>query len=394
MTGDNPGSDHDAHRLRAVVALSFKLGVTSFGGPAAHIAMLRDEVVARRTWLTEQHFLDLLGVTNLIPGPNSTEMVMHVGHNRAGWRGLVLAGSAFILPAATITLVFAWLYDRYGTTARGEWLLDGIKPVIIAVVAQALWNLGRTAIKDLTGAAVALGIVALYLAGANEIVLLFGGALVSVGTRRVVQQLRQSATAAYGLAPGGLSVLAALIAVAAGASVPYSPLRLFLTFLKIGAVLYGSGYVLVAFLRNDFVVRYGWLTEQQVLDAIAVGQVTPGPVFTTATFVGYLAGGVTGAALATIGIFLPAFVFVAIIGRHVSQLRQRPILGRLLDGVNVAAIGLMAAVTITLGRDAIVDLPTAAIALVAAYLLIQHKVNSAWLVLLGGVAGLLLYGLR
>jgi chromate transporter len=393
MTGDNQGTDHDARRLRTVVALSLKLGVTAFGGPAAHIAMLRDEVVARRKWLSDQHFLDLLGVTNLIPGPNSTEMVMHVGHNRAGWRGLVLAGSAFIVPAATITLIFAWLYDRYGTTARGEWLLEGIKPVIIAVVAQALWNLGRTAIKDLTSGAVALAIVALYLAGVNEIVLLFGGTLVSVGVRRAIEEARRSATASLGLTPGGVPTLVTLLAVAAGASVPYSPLRLFLTFLKIGAVLYGSGYVLVAFLRNDFVVRYGWLTEQQLLDAIAVGQVTPGPVFTTATFVGYLTGGFTGAILATIGIFLPAFVFVAIIGRHVSQLRQRPTLARLLDGVNVAAIGLMAAVTITLGRDAIVDVPTAVIALIAAYLLIRHKVNSAWLVLFGGIAGLALYGL-
>jgi chromate transporter len=394
MTGKNPGTDHDSHRLRTVVGLSFKLGVTSFGGPAAHIAMLRDEVVARRKWLSEQHFLDLLGVTNLIPGPNSTEMVMHVGHNRGGWRGLVLAGTAFILPAATITLFFAWLYDRYGTTARAEWLLDGIKPVIIAVVAQALWNLGRTAIKDATSGAVALGIVALYLAGLNEIVLLFGGALVSVGVRKAVQEARRSANATHGLTPGGVPALVSLLAVAASASVPYSPLRLFLTFLKIGSVLYGSGYVLIAFLRNDFVVRYGWITEQQVLDAIAVGQVTPGPVFTTATFVGYLAGGFTGAILATIGIFLPAFVFVAIIGRHVGQLRQRAALSRLLDGVNVAAIGLMAAVAITLGRDAIIDVPTVAIALVAAYLLIQHKVNSAWLVLFGGVAGLLIYGLR
>jgi len=323
--------------------------------------------------------------------------VMHVGHNRAGRRGLVLAGVAFIIPAATITLVFAWLYVRYGTTPGGEWLLYGIKPVIIAVVAQALWNLGRTAIKDLPNGAIALGVLALYLAGVNEIVLLFGGALAVVGLRRAIAGLKDTVAAVYPMTPAGVSVLPSLPSlamVAAGATVPYSPLRLFLTFLKIGAVLYGSGYVLVAFLRNDFVVRYGWVTEQQLLDAVVVGQVTPGPVFTTATFVGYLVGGVTGAVLATVAIFLPAFVFVAVVGPHVARLRQRPALGRLLDGVNVAAIGLMAAVTVRLSRDAIVDFPTAAIALVAAYLLIVRRVNSAWLVLLGGAAGLLLHGLR
>jgi chromate transporter len=393
MNGRTTQASGEEHRLRTVVGLALKLGVIAFGGPAAHIAMLRDEVVARRTWITDQHFLDLLGVTNLIPGPNSTEMVMHVGQERAGRRGLVLAGIAFIAPAATITLMFAWLYVRYGATAGGQWLLDGIKPVIIAVIAQALWNLGRTAIKDLPSGAVAIGVLALYLAGVNEILLLFGGAMSMVGLRRAIAGFKRTANAVNGLTHVGIPLLAGLV-VAPGATVPYSPLRLFLTFLKIGSVLYGSGYVLIAFLRNVFVVRYGWVTEQQLLDAVAVGQVTPGPVFTTATFVGYLVGGFTGALLATIGIFLPAFVFVALVGPHVARLRQRPALGRLLDGVNVAAIGLMAAVSVTLARDAIVDFPTAAIALVAGYLLIRHKVNSAWLVLLGGVAGLLLHGLR
>ncbi|HKG26447.1 MAG TPA: chromate efflux transporter, partial [Thermomicrobiales bacterium] len=295
MTDVTSETESRDRRLRDVVHLALRLGVTAFGGPAAHIAMLRDEVVARRQWVSEQYFLDLLSVTNLIPGPNSTEMVMHVGHNRAGRHGLVLAGVAFIIPAATITLVFAWLYVRYGTTPGGEWLLYGIKPVIIAVVAQALWNLGRTAIKDLPNGAIALGVLALYLAGVNEIVLLFGGALAVVGLRRAIAGLKDTVAAVYPMTPAGVSVLPSLPSlamVAAGATVPYSPLRLFLTFLKIGAVLYGSGYVLVAFLRNDFVVRYGWVTEQQLLDAVAVGQVTPGPVFTTATFVGYLVGGV------------------------------------------------------------------------------------------------------
>ncbi|MEA2587059.1 MAG: chromate transporter [Thermomicrobiales bacterium] len=394
MPGGEQDSEEREDRLRSVVGLSLKLGITAFGGPAAHIAMLRHEVVSRRAWLTDQHFLDLLGVTNLIPGPNSTEMVMHVGQNRAGGRGLMLAGIAFIVPAATITMFFAWLYVRYGTTPRGEWLLDGIKPVIIAVVGQALWSLGRTAIKDVTSGSIAVGVLALYLAGANEIVLLFGGALLLVGLRQAVGEFKRHVSAVRGLAPVAVPSLMGLAAAAADAKVPYTALRLFLTFVKIGSVLYGSGYVLLAFLRNDFVVRYGWLTEQQLLDAVAVGQVTPGPVFTTATFVGYVVGGFTGAVLATIAIFLPAFVFVAIVGPLVPRLRQRAVLGRLLDGVNVAAIGLMAAVTIDLGRDAIVDLPTALLAIGSAYLLIRHNVNSAWLVVLGGVAGLLLHSLR
>jgi chromate transporter len=394
MTGDEPAAVDQDHRLRSVVGLSLKLGTLSFGGPAAHVAMLREEAVARRAWLTDHDFLDLLGVTNLIPGPNSTEMVMHVGHRRAGQLGLVLAGIAFILPAASITLVFAWLYVRYGTTAQGAWLLAGIKPVIIAIIGQALWKLGRVAIKDAVSGAVAVAVLALYLAGVNEIALLFGGALVAVGIRRVAGAVKHHASAASGFVPAGVPSLANLAAVAADAHVPYSPLRLFLTFCKIGAVLYGSGYVLIAFLHNDFVARYGWLTEQQVLDAVAVGQLTPGPLFTTATFVGYLVGGVTGAVLATVGIFLPSFAFVAIVTPHVSRLRQRATIGRLLDGINVTAIGLMAGVTVTIARDAIVDLPTLAIALVAAFLLVRYKLNIAWLVLLGGVAGLVLHGLR
>jgi chromate transporter len=358
--------------------------------------MLRAEVVTRRGWLTEQHFLDLLGATNLIPGPNSTELVIHTSYLRGGWRGLVIGGSLFIAPAMALVLAFAWLYVRYGTTTTGEWLLYGIKPVVIAVVAQALWNLGRTAIKSALLAALTAGVVALYLLGLNEIVLLFGAALLValLVNRHRLRPTRGSVTLPVVALPK-LPLLAAVSAatVAAGASVSYSHARLFLTFLKIGAVLYGSGYVLLAFLRNDFVERLGWLTEKQLIDAVAVGQFTPGPVFTTATFVGYVVGGFPGALLATLGIFLPAFVFVALSIPLVPRLRKSPWTAAALDGVNVAAVGLMAAVEWELGRAAVVDVVTAALALAAAVLLICYKVNSAWLVLGGGLLGIAWKGL-
>jgi chromate transporter len=365
-----------------VARLALKLGFTAFGGPAAHIAMLRDDAVTRRKWLTDAHFLDLLGATNLIPGPNSTEMVIHVGHVRAGWRGLIAAGACFILPAATIVLALAWVYVRYGTTPTGEWLLYGIKPVIIAIVAQALWGLTRTAIKGPFLALVGLATLALYLLGYNEIALLLGGGIfvmLILNARR----LRSSQASAALLPLLSLSP-AALAQTAAAASLG----QLFLIFLKIGAVLYGSGYVLLAFLRNDLVVRTGWLTNQQLLDAVAIGQFTPGPVFTTATFIGYVLGSWPGALLATLGIFLPSFVFVAAVNPLVPRLRRSPWMGALLDGVNTAALGLMAAVTLELGRAAIVDWLTAGLAIIAAVLLIRFKINSAWLVLGGGLIGL------
>ncbi|HWK79996.1 MAG TPA: chromate efflux transporter [Thermomicrobiales bacterium] len=385
---DHPPSVIERASLRDLALVSLKLGFTAFGGPAAHIAMLHDETVVRRRWTTEQHFLDMLGVTNLIPGPNSTEMVIHTGYEHRGWRGLLVAGWLFILPAASIVLVLAWLYVRYGTTPEGTWLLYGIKPVIIAVVAQALWNLGRTAIKGALLGAIAAVVLGLYLLGIKELALLFGGGFIAVaalGARRIP---RNDGLALVAM-PLGSMKLPVLATIAADATVPYSPLRLFLTFLKIGSVLYGSGYVLLAFLRGDFVERLGWLTERQLLDALAIGQVTPGPVFTTATFVGYLVGGVPGAVLATLGIFIPAFVLVAAVNPLVPRLRSSPWMGAFLDGVNVAAIGLMAAVTLELGQAALVDWLTVALAAVAAVLLIRYRINSAWLVVVGALIGLL-----
>ena len=365
--------------LKDVTRLGLKLGVTAFGGPAAHIAMLRQDVVERHKWLTEPRFLDLLGITNLIPGPNSTEMVMHIGQERAGTKGLVAAGVAFIAPAALITLFFAWLYMEFGTTTQGTWVLLGVKPVVLAVVGQAIWNLGRTAIKSVALAAIGAGVLLLYLLGVNELVLLFGGAMVAFGIH-AVRSLISAPTVSL-ITPWVLIPTLARIET----EVTYSLVQLFLTFLKIGAVLYGSGYVLLAFIEGDFVDRLGWLSNQQLLDAVAVGQFTPGPVFTTATFVGYVLGGVPGAIAATIAIFLPAFVFVALAHRFLNRMMNAAWTRPLLDGVNVAAIGLMAAVGLSLARDAVFSWLTAALFAIALLLLVRVRINSALLVLGGAL---------
>jgi chromate transporter len=386
VIGEQTSAPSGRGALGEVAGLALKLGCTAFGGPAAHIAMLRDEVVERRRWISDAHFLDLLGATNLIPGPNSTEMVIHIGYLRAGWRGLIVGGVCFILPAALIVLALAWAYVAYGATPAATWLLYGVKPVIIAVVVQALWGLGRSAVKSWLLGAVGLATLALYLLGGNEIALLLGGgALVMLiaNLRRLWGPGRGRGLAAALLLGGP----GALLAQAVGSSVSLA--TLFLTFLKIGAVLYGSGYVLLAFLHNDFVGRLGWLTDKQLLDAVAIGQVTPGPVFTTATFIGYIVAGAPGAALATAGIFLPSFAFVALTNPLIPRLRRSPWMGAFLDGVNVAAVGLMVAVTWELGRAAIVDWLTLALALVATVLLLRFKINSTWLVAGGAAAGLL-----
>jgi len=372
-------------RLAELARLFLKLGTIGFGGPAAHIALMEDEVVRRRGWLTRERFLDLLGATNLIPGPNSTEMAIHVGHQRAGWRGLVVAGVSFILPAFLIVLACAWAYGRYGTLPVAEGLLRGVKPVIIAIVLQALAGLGRAATRTRLLAALGLLALAAAAAGIHELAVIFGAG----GLAAVVAWARsaEASRGAHGIAV--LPLGAAALASTAGAA-PFSLSSLFLVFLKIGSVLFGSGYVLLAFLRSDLVVRRGWLSEGQLLDAVAVGQVTPGPVFTTATFVGYVLGGVPGAVLATVGIFLPAFVFVALSGPLVPRIRRSPVAGAFLDGVNVASIALMALVTAQLARAAIVDGWTAAIAVVAALLLLRFRASPAWLVPAAGLLGLVL----
>ncbi|MCQ3931207.1 MAG: chromate transporter [Chloroflexi bacterium] len=374
--------------LGELARLFLRLGLIAFGGPAAHIAMFRDEVVNRRKWITDEHFLDMLGATNLIPGPNSTEMAIHIGLLRAGWRGLVITGVCFILPAMLIVLGLAILYDEYGTTPTAEWLLYGIKPVIIAVVLQAVWGLSRKAIKNRVLAVIGIVAFGLYLLGLNELLLMFGGGLIAMGianARRLRQAAESSAIKLLSILPPGPFLVQGYSANGHEVSL----LTLFLTFLKIGATLYGSGYVLLAFVQNDFVERLGWLTNEQLLDAVAIGQFTPGPVFTTATFIGYLVAGVPGAILATVAIFLPAFVFVYLSSPFIPRLRQSKWLGSLLDGVNVAALGLMAAVTFELGRDALVDWVTVLLATASAVLLIRFKVNSTWLIVGGALVGLL-----
>jgi len=368
-------------RLTEVAALFLKLGVTAFGGPAAHIAIMHDQTVKKRKWLSDQQFLDLVGATNLIPGPNSTEMAIHIGFLRAGWLGLIVGGLCFIVPAMLIVLLLAWVYVRFGAMPQARWLLYGITPVVISIIVQALWNLGRKAVKGPLTAAAALIVLGLYFVGANEIALLFGGGL-AVMLAVNFRQLQKRTWGIFLLPLGGVGLLSQV-------SMPFTLPLLFLTFLKIGAVLYGSGYVLLAFLRADFVVRFGWLTDQQLIDAIAIGQVTPGPLFTTATFIGYVLGGVPGALLATLGIFLPSFVFVAISNPLIPRMRSSPWFSGLLDGVNVASLSLMAAVTWQLGRASLTDPLAILIAIVSLVLLVRFKINSTWLIAGGALIGLL-----
>jgi chromate transporter len=373
---------HQGTPVRELALLFLRLGATAFGGPAAHIAMMEDEVVRRRRWLTREEFLDLLGATNLIPGPNSTEMAIHIGHRRAGWPGLLVAGTCFIMPAALIVLAVACAYVRFQTVPQADALLYGVKPVIIAIVLQALWGLGRSAVKSRRLGVVAMAIAVANLWGLNEIVLLLTAGIVVAAYRRARHP------------PVAWLALPALPVAAAGTATSFSLGVLFLSFLKIGSVLFGSGYVLLAFLRADLVDRLHWMTAGQLLDAVAVGQVTPGPVFTTATFIGYVLGGVPGAAVATAGIFLPAFVFVAASGPLLPRLRRSETAGAFLDGVNVASLALMAVVTWQLGSAAIIDVTTLTLAVISGLVLLRFRVNSAWLVLGGALAGVLTHALK
>jgi chromate transporter len=371
-------------RLTELARVFLRLGAIAFGGPAAHIAMMDDEVVKRRQWMSREQLLDLIGVTNLLPGPNSTELAIHIGYERAGWRGLFVAGSCFILPAMAIVWILAVFYARYQTVPQVEWLLYGIKPVIIAIVLQALVKLGKKAAKDLPTVAAGLLAIAAYLFGLNEILILL---VVGVGVMLVKNwQRRNTTTTGAFLLP--VSGMLAQTAGAATTAASIGWVGVFLFFLKIGCVLYGSGYVLLAFLQRDLVERHQWLTSQQLLDAIAIGQLTPGPVFTTATFVGYLLSGNAGAIAGTIGIFLPAFLLVGLVNPWVPKLRRSPWASGFLDGVNAASLGLMAGVTFTLGRAALIDWLTIIVAILSAIAVFRFKINSAWLVLAGGAVGL------
>ena len=380
--------------MRELALVFLRLGTTAFGGPAAHIAMMENELVRRRNWLTREELLDLVGAAGLIPGPSSTEVALYIGYRRAGWRGLLLGGLCFIMPAALMVTAIAWAYVRFGRLPAVSGVLYGIKAVIIAIVVQALVAFGRTAIKSrwllLLGACAA----AANALGASPVLVLAAAGLVrALG---VIARRPKSGAAASFWPVGitGVSSLSAAGGAAASAAAPVSIVKLFLVFLKIGAVVFGSGYVLLAFLRSDLVQSTHWLTEAQLVDAVAVGQFTPGPVFTTATFIGYVVAGVPGAVAATIGIFLPSFLLVAVSGPLIPRLRRSPVAGAFLDGVNVASLALMAVVGVQLGRAAIVDVPTGVLAVLSATALFRWRINSAWLVLAGGLAGALVLGLR
>jgi chromate transporter len=347
--------------------------------------MMENEVVRRRRWLTHEEFLDQLGAANIIPGPTSTELAIHVGQLRAGWPGLIVAGVCFIVPAVLIVTAIAWAYVKAGQLPAMRGVLYGVKPVVIAIVVQALWTLARTALKTRTLFVVGLAAVIATIAGVDELVVLFGTGIVMALAHAALD--RRSSV--------GRTIAPLLIPwLSQSAAATFSLGTLFGVFLKIGAVLFGSGYVLLAFLRADLVERLHWLSEQQLLDAIAVGQLTPGPVFTTATFVGYLLGGGSGAAVATIGIFLPAFVFVALSGLILPRVRRSPTARAALDGINVASLALMGVVTAQLAHSALIDPVTLALAAVSAVLVFRWRINSAWLVLGGAAIGLLVMSLR
>jgi chromate transporter len=382
-------------RLRELAALFLKLGTISFGGPAAHIAMMEAEVVRKRQWVTQQQFLDMLGAANLIPGPTSTEMAINMGFVRAGWAGLCVAGASFILPAALITGAFAWAYVRFGTMTQAVSVLAGIKAAVIAVIGIAIFRLGKTAVRGV-GLAVLGGLaLAAFFLGVNPLVILFGGGLLGMVARRAAS-LRAAGT--FFLAPlvprrvswSAFGIAAATSAAVAPVVARPSIGRIALFFLKLGAVLYGGGYVLLAFLEQGLVQQHAWLTHQQLLDAVAIGQFTPGPVFSTATFIGYILGGVPGAAVATVGIFLPSFFFVGLLAPVLFRLRKSAWMAAFLDSVNVCAVALMGGVTFRLGADALRGWPAWVIAGAVLGVLLWRKVNPAWVVFGGGLAGFLL----
>jgi chromate transporter len=391
------GTPGDAVRgsLKELALFFLRLGITAFGGPAAHIAIMEDELVRRRKWLSREKFLDFLGASSLIPGPSSSELAIHIGYLRAGWAGLLVGGTCFIFPAALLVGIIAWAYVRFGHLPAVAALLYGVKPVVIAVILQALYGLGRTAVKSWVLAIAGMLCVALSFAQVNVLIILFGTGAILAGIHTLSRNRTGNRTAGtltlVSVWRGTRASLARIFpwagATGAAAVIP-GMWPLFLVFLRIGSIVFGSGYVLLAFLRADLVVHRAWVTDAQLVDAVAIGQVTPGPVFTTATFLGYLLRGPVGALVATVGIFLPAFVLVAISGPLIPLIRRSATAGVFLDGVNVASLALMAAVSYQLGRSAIVDWVTVGLAIASAVLLLRFRINSAWLVLGGAAIGI------
>jgi chromate transporter len=364
-------------RLAEVAGVFTLLGFTAFGGPAAHISLMREQCVRRRGWLDDQRFADLIGIVNLIPGPSSTELGMYLGFLRAGWLGLIVSGVCFIGPAMLIVLALAWGYVTFGALPEVGAMVRGIAPVVIAIIAQALWGLGRTVLRGIIPILASVVVLGLFLLGANTVALILGGGIFAGLFLFFITEHGRRAAATLSLS-----------ALLAGSAATPGMLALFLTFLKIGAVTFGSGYVLLAFLHGDLVTQQHVITDRQLLDAVSVGQFTPGPVFTTATFIGYLVGGVPGALIATLGIFLPAFLFVPLIHPLASRIRQRRVTATLLDGVNAAALGLMGGVLVELGRNAFTGVLPVVEAIVALAILLRFKINSIWLIVAAMLMGL------
>ena len=377
--------EHQETSPGEILRLFLRLGVLGFGGPAAHIALMEREAVERRRWLSHEQFLDLVGGCNLLPGPSSTQVAMVLGYTRRGWPGLLIAGICFIVPASLATLALAWAYVRYGHFPQAQGLLYGAKPVMVAIIAQAVWRLGRMALHGWKLGVLGAACLAAAFAGLPPVaILLVAGALTLAASGL---NMRPSSS-------HGMAWLVTGTAGASGAGVVASLVPIALTFLKLGVVVFGSGYVLLAFLHADLIDRLHWITEQQLLDAITAGQVTPGPVFATATFLGYLLHGWWGAVVATVAIFLPSFFLAGAVGALASRIRQSKPAAAFIDGVNVAAVALMAEVAIVLGRATLIDGWTWAVGLVSALLLLRFRVNATWLILGGAAFGVLLKGLR
>jgi chromate transporter len=363
------------------IALVFlKLGTIAFGGPAAHLAMMEEEFVRKRQWITEAEFLDRLATANLIPGPSSTEVAIFLGQLKRGWRGLIVAGCCFIIPASLIVSVIAWAYVRFGSLPKAEGILYAIKPAVVAIVIQAVGKLGRKGVRTALLAVIAAFAAAISLLGVSPVLVLVCAGFLSAAALAMRNRL-------LGVAGFPKVAAGAMALVAAGAAFPVGLLRLFLSFLKIGSVVFGSGYVLLAFLQTEFVERLHWLTDKQLIDAVAVGQFTPGPVFTTATFIGYVVAGWAGAAVATVGIFLPGFVLVAVSGRFIPRLRRSAIASTALDGVVAGSLALMAVVAWQLGKASIVDRTTLVVFATSLIALVGFRVNSAWVVAAAAIAG-------
>jgi chromate transporter len=384
-------------RLRELASVFLKLGTISFGGPAAHVAMMETEIVTKRQWVTPQQFLDMLGAANLVPGPTSTETAITVGFTRAGWSGLWVAGLSFIFPAALITGTFAWAYVRFGSLPQAASVLSGIKPAVLAIIALAICRLGRTAVKDFGLGVLAAIALAGFLYGLNPVVILFGGGVIGMLVKRA-SDLRTTSSLALAVSanrwfPSSLRLTGARSgSLAAAGSLVLRPSvgQIGLFFLKVGTVLYGGGYVLLAFLEQGLVRQHMWLTHQQLLDAVAIGQFTPGPVLSTATFIGYILGGIPGAVVATVGIFLPSFFYVALLAPVLFRLRRSHWIGAFLDSVNACAVALMGGVTLRLAADALEGWRTWMVAGASLTVLLGWRVSPVWIVLGGGIAGLLL----